>query len=391
MQKLITTSIATCVIMIIAIAGLKMADAPLGGQPYTIVTIKERSQAEAQLKTLEKKKAADKLQKPKEKASQKTPVYFSGEKPKSTSKTNAMDEPAIKVPFALTDKQKTDAHKEVNNQLEYIAKIGLPPAPNPDFIEQTKHGMLPRVSDDGRRPLDVYKRPAAKLSKNSKSIAIVITGLGLSQPLTEQALEHLPPDVTFSFNPYANNLKTWMKRTRSAGHETVLEIPMEPFDFPDNDPGPHTLLTYISDRINIERLNWLLARMTGYVGIINLDGGKFIHDENAIYPVMRETKNRGLLYMDANPEVQKAPLKVSSELKLEYLHSTLVIDQIGKKEAIDATLAKLEEAAQTHGKAIGIAAASPLVIQRLREWAEELNKRGVNLIPLSATIARKQS
>ena len=31
-------------------------------------------------------------------------------------------------------------------------------------------------------------------------------------------------------------------RAREAGHEVLLEVPMEPFDYPDNDPGPQTLL-----------------------------------------------------------------------------------------------------------------------------------------------------
>ena len=27
---------------------------------------------------------------------------------------------------------------------------------------------------------------------------------------------------------------------RAAGHELFLEVPLEPFDYPDNDPGPQT-------------------------------------------------------------------------------------------------------------------------------------------------------
>ena len=32
------------------------------------------------------------------------------------------------------------------------------------------------------------------------------------------------------------------QRARSEGHELFLQAPMEPFDYPDNDPGPQTLL-----------------------------------------------------------------------------------------------------------------------------------------------------
>lgn len=37
---------------------------------------------------------------------------------------------------------------------------------------------------------------------------------------------------------------TWKTATRAreAGHEILLQLPMEPFDYPDSDPGPQTLL-----------------------------------------------------------------------------------------------------------------------------------------------------
>ena len=33
------------------------------------------------------------------------------------------------------------------------------------------------------------------------------------------------------------------ERARAQRHEILLQVPMEPFDYPDNDPGPHTLTT----------------------------------------------------------------------------------------------------------------------------------------------------
>ena len=44
---------------------------------------------------------------------------------------------------------------------------------------------------------------------------------------------------------------------------------MEPFDYPDNDPGPQTLLTSLEASQNIDRLHWLMSRFQGYVGIAN--------------------------------------------------------------------------------------------------------------------------
>ena len=52
----------------------------------------------------------------------------------------------------------------------------------------------------------------------------------------------------------------------------LLQVPMEPFDYPDNDPGPQTLLTSLDAGQNIDRLHWLMSRFQGYVGIVNYHG-----------------------------------------------------------------------------------------------------------------------
>ena len=49
----------------------------------------------------------------------------------------------------------------------------------------------------------------------------------------------------------------------------LAQVPMEPYDYPDNDPGPQTLLTSLGAEQNVDRLHWHLSRFQGYVGIAN--------------------------------------------------------------------------------------------------------------------------
>ena len=73
---------------------------------------------------------------------------------------------------------------------------------------------------------------------------------------------------------------------------------MEPFDYPDNDPGPQTLLTSLDAGQNLDRLQWFMSRLQGYVGIANYMGARFTASEQALSPVLRETAKRGLIYFD---------------------------------------------------------------------------------------------
>ncbi len=101
--------------------------------------------------------------------------------------------------------------------------------------------LLPIIGADGKNPYQAYARPFT--SNGKPKVALVIGGLGLNAKATRQAIEQLPPEVTLSFVPYADGLQGWIDLARANGHEVLLEAPMEPKDYPDNDPGPYTLMT----------------------------------------------------------------------------------------------------------------------------------------------------
>ena len=115
--------------------------------------------------------------------------------------------------------------------------------------------------------------------------------------------------VTFAFMPYSSDVDRLAGRARSDGHEILLQAPMEPFNYPDNDPGPQTLLTTLSPEQNLERLYWLMSRFQGYVGSREAMGARFTASEPAFTPILRETARRGLIFVDdgANPAQRRRP------------------------------------------------------------------------------------
>src|SRR5690606_8235019 len=108
-----------------------------------------------------------------------------------------------------------------------------------DLVEESDYGLLPVRAADGRRPFDVYARPWS--GARGARVAIVIGGLGVSQTGTQEAISKLPPEVTLAFASGGNSLDRWMQAARQKGHEIVLQVPLEPFDYPSVDPGRNTL------------------------------------------------------------------------------------------------------------------------------------------------------
>ena len=253
--------------------------------------------------------------------------------------------------------------------------------------EKTRWGVLPRVAPDGTRPLDVYARPIPKRPQATPRIALVVGGLGISQTSTQEALRILGPDVTLAFAPYGASLERWMQKARTDGHELLLQIPMEPFDYPDNDPGPQTLLTGASTEANTDRLLTLMGRMTNYVGIVNYMGARYTGDPTALAATLTEIGGRGLMYVDDGSSSRSTAEATARTTRTPFAKTDVVIDEVARDDAIRARLTQLEQVARTRGWAVGSASALPISLRNLESWVKSLEGRGLVLVPVSALVA----
>ena len=257
---------------------------------------------------------------------------------------------------------------------------------DPALVENTAQGPLPRIADDGRKPMTVYAAPAPAGAKYK--IAIVVSGLGLSAIATRTALDSLPADVTLGFAPYAGDVGQWAALARSRGHEILLEIPMEPFDFPDSDPGPHTLRAGQEEEANIQRLTWALTRFTGYAGVTNLLGQRFLSDSEALSPALTYLNRRGLYFFDNGAASQSVAPVVAGQVGMPAAQSGAAVDTIQTALEIDRRLSELETQARANGSAVGSAFLYPISIARIAAWAQGLQSRGFVLVPVSAIVAQ---
>jgi len=271
------------------------------------------------------------------------------------------------------------------------AALRLEPAPDRRLVERTRYGVLPRVGEDGAKPYQVYARPVSGLpggARPAARVAVLVGGLGISQTVTADAIAKLPPAVTLAFAPYGSDLDRHVARAREDGHEVMLQVPMEPFDYPDNDPGPHTLLAGAKPQENLDRLHWTMGRVAGYVGLVNFMGARLTADEAALRPILKEAAARGLAFLDDGSSSRSVVRGAAAKAGAPAAQADLVLDGVPRAEAIDRELARLEETARQRGFALGAASALPLTVERLARWSRELEKRGILLVPVSAAFGR---
>jgi polysaccharide deacetylase 2 family uncharacterized protein YibQ len=261
------------------------------------------------------------------------------------------------------------------------------------LLENSRHGAIPKIGPDGARPSDLYARAAkaAPGKKDAPRIAIVIQGLGVSASATQEALAKMPEAVTFAFAPYTADAERLVSRARSAGHEVLLQVPMEPFDYPDNDPGPQTLLMTLSAEQNVDRLHWLMSRFQGYVGITNLMGARFTASEASLSPVLREMSKRGLIYLDDGSAPRSVASQIAGANNLPFAKAEVAIDAVPTPANIDRALSRLETLASERGFAVGISSPLPAALDRIERWIKAAESRGYLVVPISAVAVKAKS
>ena len=362
-------TIALAVVVSAGIGWILVVDDPLGGEPRMVVAIEDATKSATPSATI----AA----------------------PAPDARARVVDNAKPGRTVTVID-GRTGERREVaistSEEPEIVGTVNpraAAPTADPRFIETSRHGAIPRVASDGKRPLEQYARvdPTIERARGPR-IAIVISGLGIGAAATGNAISKLPPSVTLAFAPYGTDMPRWAGRARTKGHELLLQLPMEPPDYPDNDPGPQTLVSALTTEQNLDRLHWLLSRLQGYVGVMNMMGARFTANEAALSPILRDVAKRGLLYFDDGASPKSVAARIAGSIQAPFLKADLAIDTAPNWSEIDAALAKLEAIAAERGSAVGIASASPVAIERIARWAKAAESRGIKIVPLSVLYLR---
>ncbi len=255
------------------------------------------------------------------------------------------------------------------------------------LLEATSAGQLPVIAPDGRQAWRYYARPFSD-PLNRPRIAVVVTGMGLNAVASEAAIDRLPGDVTFAFSPYADIAKL-TEMARRDGHEFLLSLPLEPMNYPQHDPGPYTLLTTLSEQENLARMDWVMGRAVGYVGLVGEFGSRFTTRSATMLPVLEQVKRRGLMFVDAQASPESVAMRVGRDLAIPRALNDRTIDVDANRATIDAQLLQAEKQAKANGQAVIFASPHLVTVDRLAEWLPTLAKKGLALAPVTAIVGRQ--
>ena len=264
------------------------------------------------------------------------------------------------------------------------AQPGGPIAPpDPLLLEPSRADpkvMLPRIGPDGATSMRVYAS-AFNASDPRPRIGLVVAGIGESDDESEAAIA-LPGAVALAFSPYAVDPGALLAEARSKGHEILISLPLEPAGYPLNNAGDEALLVAASPEQNLQRLDWALGRIEGYVGATGamdgMYGERFAASPDLLDGLERRLAGRGLLYIDPRAG-QPDPTFVTGRT------ADLIVDEPPVGPTITANLDKLETIARARGSALGVVGwPGPTTVELVAAWVPTLAAKGLVLAPVTA-------
>lgn len=266
------------------------------------------------------------------------------------------------------------------NPVPYAKPI---PDPTPALLRTTPLGKVPRIGADGRTALHVYAKPFDGDRAKSK-VALIVGGLGLNNALTERAIDELPPEISLSFAPYAKDLEYWTNKARRAGHEILIELPMEGYGPNQDALGAAALLSTRSAQENLQRLDWLMSRFGGYFAATNYMGAKFSTQDAAIAPILAKLSEAGVGYIDDTGAAPRAAPPSAAIATVNRMIPPAPNDQ--GRRAVRRELKALEQHALSNGAALGKTYAYAATLDEIIAWANALDDKDIVAAPASTLL-----
>ncbi len=248
---------------------------------------------------------------------------------------------------------------------------------------EKEHKADEETTEHSSNTLETFRAPPlSEETKQKSKIVIIVTDLGLSKSLTLEALQ-LPKNFTLGFSPYANNVDEWIDQAVSKGFETIINLPMQPTDYPVNDPGPYALLQNLAIGENLSRLDWVLSRSKKIVGVYTSSNETFTSSRANLLPVLENLKKKRKIFAYGNISNDQSLTSLTGSIQSEYTPVHISIDEELIESKITNNLLRLEGLAQSSGFSVGYINPYPLTIKLVNKWLDDLDSKAVTIVPLS--------
>lgn len=267
--------------------------------------------------------------------------------------------------------EKIDPLQEAMKNLPHLSALGKATNKHPlNFIETNKNlidekGDLYLPKTDGKlKPWEAYGKKVTVMPRFFK-IVVVIKNYGVNQANAELIADGLPDEVSFSFSPYALNIKDQVAYARNMGHETYMDFLLPSKDYLKSDSGPLSMSLTASLEENLNRFYKTIGGNFAIGGMVISQGIADDSNVEQLSVLLKEIQKRGLLMLDASGDDFINNMKIDN---LARIKADVLIENDFSREGVENKLAEAENIAREKGRVIIVTEPKPSAMLALNNW-----------------------
>jgi polysaccharide deacetylase 2 family uncharacterized protein YibQ len=252
---------------------------------------------------------------------------------------------------------------------------------------QTQRGAtsvlgLPWPDRSGATVRDGPARP-----RGPARIAVIVDELGGRADVVSRLLA-LGRPVTLAVLPGLPLSRQIARDGTRAGLEVLVQLPLEPYRFPEDDPGPGVLTVGMSTDEITRRTRAHLAGIPGAAGVATRMGSRFTEDRARMRAVLEPVFLGGLYFVDSLTTPRSVGYDLARVLGIPAARRQVFLDPEESEASARARFAEAEQWAERRGSVVAIAHGRLLTVRLLEEAMPRWEARGLRLVPVSTLLSR---
>lgn len=238
-----------------------------------------------------------------------------------------------------------------------------------------------------RLVVTIYYAPSGVYSEKKPQIAVIVDDFGYYEGDLLDDFLSLPAPITLSILPDLPYSRKVMEKAVENGYETFIHIPMEPINYPRNDPGSNAIFVHLSEREIVKRMQGYIRQLPDCIGANNHMGSLATADKDVMRYVLQVLKNNNLFFIDSYTTSSSVAYSTAQEMMIPSFKRDIFLDQ---PDTTDKTLQeKMREIDNMiHQKGqdniiIITHATNRKRFNYLKKFIDLVNNRGYEIVPIS--------
>lgn len=233
-------------------------------------------------------------------------------------------------------------------------------------------------------------RPEEPGLREHARLAVVVYGLG-EEVAAADSFFALPASFAVAIVPGSKTTSDLFKAAHKRDRELVLQVPLEPVNYPQVNPGPNTVLVTMKPAKIVSEVTKWIEQARPVSAVANHMGSLATQDMTVMTAVYRVLRNEHLPFLHVMPVAGAVCRPLASEMGIAYDEPDAILDgepRASDTRALDKRWKEITRELQDRSQMVVWIRATPTTYQWLPRALDPKKLKDVDLVPLAALIRK---